>query len=98
MRAIFVQLSSLLGLIVFLTHLWRSTDIGRTVFVAVGTGLAIYIVLVLSYIAVRSIVRHTPTDKSPTHQASATPKAKQPKANQPKDEQAKPELAEAAGS
>ena len=45
MRALIVQISALIGVITFLSHLWNNASLERTLLVSLGVGVAIYIVL-----------------------------------------------------
>ncbi len=56
MRAFFVQISGLIGVITFLNHLWKNASVERTVFVSMAVGLAIYAVLVLGDNVIRKIL------------------------------------------
>lgn len=49
MRSIFVHLSSLLGLLIFINQLSDDAALENTVFLAFGVGLAAYLVLLLGY-------------------------------------------------
>jgi hypothetical protein len=54
MRAIFVQISGLVGILSVLNHLWNYASMERTVFVSLGIGFSVYFVLSLG----ESMIRH----------------------------------------
>lgn len=60
MRALVFHFSSLVGLLVFLNQLWHAADIERTLFMAFGTGLAMYIVLMVGFAMTQRILAATP--------------------------------------
>lgn len=75
MRSIFMHMSSLIGLLVFLSHLWRSAAVEETVLLAFGAGLAVYVVLVLGYALGRRIVAPPASPAAPEADAPEAPAA-----------------------
>ena len=75
MRSIFMHMSSLIGLLVFLSHLWRSAAVEETVLLAFGAGLAVYVVLVLGYALGRRILAQPPAPATAEAAAPETPPA-----------------------
>ena len=59
MRAIFVQISGLIGIITFLNHLWSNASVERTVFVSLTVGLFIYFTLVTGDHVIQQILNKT---------------------------------------
>ena len=60
MQVFFLQLSVLVGLLVFLNQLWRQTPLEQTIFQGFTTGLVIYLVLLVGTIAVRRVLAYQP--------------------------------------
>lgn len=60
MRALFANISGLTGLLVLLNHMWSYASLERTLLSAFGTGVAVYLVLILGYVSVRRILAHMP--------------------------------------
>lgn len=60
MRALFANISGLTGLLVLLNHMWSYASLERTLLSAFGTGVAVYLVLILGYVSVRRILAHAP--------------------------------------
>ena len=60
MRAFYTQVSGLAGLLAFLNQLWDFAPLDRTILVGVGTGLVVYLLLVVGDLAVSRILEHTP--------------------------------------
>ena len=69
MRAFFIQISGLLGLICFFNHLWINASLERTLFVSFGVALAVYFVLSISESIIRRIMI-TPVPKSNIEEAN----------------------------
>lgn len=57
MRALFLHLSGFVGLVVFLNQLSNAAALERTLWTASATGLGVYLVLVLAYVAVHRILQ-----------------------------------------
>lgn len=61
MRAIYTQFSGLAGLLAFLNQLWNYAPIERTILIGFGTGLVIYLLLILGDATITRILEYTPT-------------------------------------
>ena len=70
MRAFIVQISGLAGLATLFNHLWSDATLERTLFVSIGVGLAVYLVLSLSDSFIRSILASTPSEKETIEEAN----------------------------
>ncbi len=64
MRALFVQISGIAGVLTFLNHLWHNATVERTVFVSLAVGLAIYFVLTAGDHVIKQILNQ-PVPKTP---------------------------------
>lgn len=60
MRALYTQFSGLAGLIAFLNQLWSYAPLERTILIGFGTGLGIYLLLILGDVTINRILAHTP--------------------------------------
>jgi len=60
MHPIFVQISGLIGLLIFLKELWSLAPFERTIMVAAATGFAVYLALILVEILIRRIISFAP--------------------------------------
>lgn len=60
MQSIFTQFSGLVGLLVFLHQLWDYAPVERAVVLAAGSGMAVYLVLLIGHAAIRHIVEYRP--------------------------------------
>ncbi|MEX0746909.1 MAG: hypothetical protein WED81_05830 [Rhodothermales bacterium] len=60
MRAIYTQFSGLAGLLALLNQLWSYAPLERTILIGFGTGLGVYLVLLLGDIMINRILSHTP--------------------------------------
>lgn len=60
MNVLFTQISGLTGLFVFLNQMWRYAPLDKSMFVAIATGLGVYVVLMLGDLSVRLILHHYP--------------------------------------
>lgn len=56
MRALFIQISGLIGILSFLNHLWGNASLERTVFVSLGIGFSIYFILNIGESMIRQIL------------------------------------------
>ncbi len=97
MRAIFVQISGLIGVITFLNHLWSNASVERTVFVSLAVGLVIYFMLMTGDYFIQQILKNTAStkpedakvkDQTITSKPANTAKASTAKANPAKAETA----------
>ena len=61
MRAIYTQFSGLAGLLALLNQLWSYAPLERTILIGFGTGLGVYLVLMLGDVIINRILAHTPT-------------------------------------
>ncbi len=62
MQALFANVSGLSGLLVFLNQLWHLAPIEQTLITSFGTGLAVYLVLLVSYAGVQRILAYAPPE------------------------------------
>lgn len=60
MRAIYTQFSGLAGLLAFLNQLWSYAPLERTILIGFGTGLGVYLVLILGDLTIHRILESTP--------------------------------------
>lgn len=60
MRAIYTQFSGLAGLLALLNQLWSYAPLERTILIGFGTGLGVYLVLLLGDFMINRILAHTP--------------------------------------
>lgn len=60
MHPIFVQISGLIGLLIFLKELWSLAPFERTIMIAAATGFAVYLALILAEILIRRIISFAP--------------------------------------
>ena len=60
MRAIYTQFSGLAGLLALLNQLWSFAPLERTILVGFGTGLGVYLILLLGDVIINRILAHTP--------------------------------------
>lgn len=56
MQTIYIHISSLVGLFVFLTQMMRFTPLDRTILTGVSSALGVYVVLTFAGVFVRRIV------------------------------------------
>ncbi len=56
MRALFVQISGIAGVLTFLNHLWQNASVERTVFLSLAVGLSIYFVLTIGDRVIKQIL------------------------------------------
>ena len=64
MRALFVQISGMAGVLTFLNHLWHNASVERTVFLSLAVGLSIYFVLTIGDRVIQQILSQ-PVPKVP---------------------------------
>ncbi len=69
-HALISNVSWLFGLVVFLQQIWSPASIEHTLLTAVGSGLAVYLILAVGYAAARGVVLHGP---QPDASASSEP-------------------------
>ncbi len=60
MRALYTQFSGLAGLIAFLNQLWSYAPLERTILIGFGTGVGIYLLLILGDVTINRILALTP--------------------------------------
>lgn len=60
MRTIYTQFSGLAGLLAFLNQLWSYAPLDRTILIGFGTGLGVYLLLMLGDVTINRILAHTP--------------------------------------
>lgn len=86
MRTIYTQFSGLAGLLAFLNQLWSYAPLDRTILIGFGTGLGVYLLLMLGDVTINRILAHTPpaladeTAGAGDSKAQATDKAPEAKA------------------
>ena len=85
MRTIYTQFSGLAGLLAFLNQMWSYAPMDRTILIGFGTGLGVYLLLMLGDITINRILAHTPpalvekaarTGESKATASDKTPEAK----------------------
>ncbi len=60
MRTIYTQFSGLAGLLAFLNQLWSYAPLDRSILIGFGTGLGVYLLLMLGDVTINRILAHTP--------------------------------------
>lgn len=60
MRALYTQFSGLAGLLALLNQLWSYAPIERTILIGFGTGLGVYLILMLGDLTISRILAYTP--------------------------------------
>ena len=60
MRALYTQFSGLAGLLAFLNQLWSYAPLDRTILIGFGTGLGVYLLLILGDVTINRILAQTP--------------------------------------
>lgn len=60
MRALYTQFSGLAGILAFLNQLWNYAPIERTILIGFGTGLVVYLMLIMGDATIHRILEHTP--------------------------------------
>lgn len=60
MRAIYTQFSGLAGLLAFLNQIWSYAPLERSIIVGFGTGLGVYVLLLLGDVAINRILSFRP--------------------------------------
>ena len=60
MQALFIQLSGLVGVVSFLNLIWNNASIERTLFVSVGLGVLVYLILTIGGSLVQRILLSIP--------------------------------------
>lgn len=58
MRALFIQISGILGLLTFLNYLWNNAAVEQTLFMSFAVGFAVYFVLVIGDNVIQKILSH----------------------------------------
>lgn len=56
MRALFIQISGIMGLLTFMNYLWNNASVEQTLFMSFAVGLAIYFVLVIGHNVILKIL------------------------------------------
>ena len=73
MRAIIVQISGLIGVITFLSHLWNNASLERTAIVSLSVGVATWLVLTAGHHFIQQILNkeepETPEDAKVTEES-----------------------------
>lgn len=86
MRALYTQFSGLAGLIAFLNQLWAYAPLERTILVGFGTGLGIYLMLILGDVTINRILAQTPpalADESASTRATESAESKSKEQERP---------------
>ncbi|MDZ4698255.1 MAG: hypothetical protein SH809_01005 [Rhodothermales bacterium] len=60
MQALFIQLSGLVGVVSFLNLIWNNASIERTLFVSVGLGALVYLILTIGGSLIQRILLSIP--------------------------------------
>lgn len=78
MRALFTQLSGMIGLLTFLNQLINEATLERALFLGLTTGVAVYVVLLVGDLAIHRILASAPAvDRHPTPEAETPVEAPQ---------------------
>ncbi|HEX7069261.1 MAG TPA: hypothetical protein VF190_00580 [Rhodothermales bacterium] len=60
MNVLFTQIAALTGIFVFINQMWTYASVEKSVFLALVSGLAVYLVLVLGDFSIRAILDFKP--------------------------------------
>ena len=60
MNVLFTQIAALTGLFVFINQMWTYASVEKSVFLALVSGLAVYLVLVVGDFSIRAIIDFKP--------------------------------------
>jgi len=60
-HAYIANVSSLFGITVFLQWMWERAALEHTLFTAVGSGLAVYLILAVGYAAAQGVIQYGPS-------------------------------------
>ncbi len=80
MRALFSQLSGLVGLLAFISELLDSAPLDEAIFDGVTAGLALYVVLFFGQVAFRFILEHSETSATDAEASELDPETDAPSA------------------
>ena len=78
MRTIYTQFSGLAGLLAFLNQIWSYAPLDRTILIGFGTGLGVYLLLMLGDVTINRILAHTPPVLAEEAAGAGDSKAKAP--------------------
>lgn len=73
MRALYIHISGLVGLLVFLREVLNYAPIERTILVAATTGLTVYLMLIVGHTIVQQIMAYSPPASSSSKKQAAGP-------------------------
>ena len=71
MNVLFTQIAALTGLFVFINQMWTYSSIEKSVFLALISGLAVYLVLVVGDFSIRAILEFKPPKAAPEPEKKA---------------------------
>lgn len=61
MNVLFTQIAALTGLFVFINQMWTYASLEKSIFLAFGSSIAVYLVLVVGDFAIRAILEFKPS-------------------------------------
>lgn len=72
-----MQTSGLVGILVFLQQIWNYAPFERILYLSLGAGTAVYLVLAVGYLSIHHIVQNAPAEEEPLVEAGheETPEA-----------------------
>ena len=76
MRALFSQFSGLIGILTFVNQMLASAPVEKALLTGAGSGLAVYVVLLLGDVVIQRILEHAAA--APAPQTATTPKKETP--------------------
>ena len=84
MNVLFTQIAALTGLFVFINQMWTYASIEKSIFLALISGVAVYLVLVVGDFSIRAILDFKPP------QAAEPEKPRKPRQSAETDQEALP--------
>ena len=62
MRALYMQISGLIGLLIFVREAWSYAPLDRALFLGISIGMVVYLLLFVGHTLVRQILAYTPPE------------------------------------
>jgi hypothetical protein len=75
MRALFSQFSALVGILTFVNQMLSAAQIEKALLTGVGSGLAVYVVLLLGDVAIQRVVEHAAAAEETVQAGAQAPQA-----------------------
>ena len=72
MRSLAIQISGLIGIAVFLDHLWKNAALDQSIVVSVGVGVSVFLVYTIGHTLIKHIVALDPEKKENPEDARVT--------------------------